>query len=53
MSKDCEHKWKVIKKFRLESKNLMGKENIDTCYHLQCSKCGDLKSRTVIGWEEK
>lgn len=48
----CEHKWKIFKKFKHIGKNLMGKETIDTCYHLQCEKCGEMKSQIAQGWDE-
>lgn len=53
---ECEHKWKIIKKFKVKTKpimGMMGKETTDTCYHLQCEKCGDLKSRVAVGWDEE
>lgn len=53
MSEDmCDHKWKIIKQFKEISKSLMGKKLVDTIYHLQCEKCGDLKSRRAQGFQE-
>lgn len=46
---ECEHKWKIIKQKIVKNKNLLGIESEDTLYHLQCTKCGDLKSRTCVG----
>lgn len=50
---ECSHKWKIIKEFKDEGKNLLGKKFIDTIYHSQCEKCGAIKSERAQGFEEK
>jgi len=49
MANECQHKWKIIKQFKKESKNLFGLKVEDTIYHLQCEKCGDVCSRVTQG----
>lgn len=48
----CDHKWKIFKKFKKEGKNLMGIKYFDTVYHLQCEKCGEMKSQIAQGYDE-
>lgn len=39
--KCCEHKWEVVDKGNI----LNDGEIVGKYYHLQCSKCGDIKER--------
>lgn len=41
---ECEHKFEVIKEIKKKGKNIMGQETEDIIYHLQCKKCGVIKS---------
>ena len=52
MSDECEHKFKIIKEFVRTRKNLMGQKVKETIYHLQCEKCGVMKSQIAQGAEE-
>ncbi len=50
---ECEHKWKILKKFKVKGKDWMRRETEDTCYHLQCEKCGLIKSSVAVGWDSE
>jgi len=52
MSDECEHKFKVYKEFVRTRKNLMGQKVKETIYHLQCEKCGKMKTEIAEGSEE-
>lgn len=49
---ECNHKFKILKEFERTSKNLMGNEKTETVYHLQCEKCGVMKTQICDGFEE-
>ena len=51
MSDDCEHKFKIHKEIKKVGKNLLGQKTIDTIYHLQCEKCGKMKTEIAQGAE--
>ena len=53
MTIECDHKWKIMKEFVREHKNLMGGKSMETVYHLQCEKCGDVCSRVCNGAESE
>jgi len=50
---ECDHKFKIFKEFAQRSKNMIGIESEETVYHLQCSKCGDMKTRVLSGNSNK
>ena len=49
---ECNHKFKILKEFTRVSKNLMGLKKEETVYHLQCEKCGELKTQICEGIED-
>lgn len=56
---ECRHKWKIIKEIAHREKSLFArlfftnKIDLNTIYHLQCSKCGDIRQRWAGGISHK
>ena len=53
MSDNCEHKFKIYKEFVRLKKNFMGQQVKETIYHLQCEKCGVIKTSIAEGGDSK
>lgn len=49
---DCIHKFKILKEFKRTSKSLVGQLKEETVYHLQCEKCGLMKTQICDGFEK-
>ena len=52
MNDECEHKFKIYKEFVKKGKNFLGQKTTQTIYHMQCEKCGAMKTQIADGAEE-